>query len=348
MILGMLFFDNAIVGLANSLQGSIGVSEGTSLWISSIIAAIVASVVCVGLLSLVMRYKGKMIRDNGLNIGFIHVPNLPSVGNFFKALHLPTPSFRFDLSGWKGITAAVGMVAVGFAAAFTLVIATTDDTPTWPQAGAAYALPSTVGTPLEPDIETPEQRSQTLKINLAAGVRLTSLTLNNLDLGKTGLTDCIEITRKQNTSGWLYVDNWTATGASAPSADFANAEIANLNLAAYVDGHTVEATIDSTITDLEINSTRGAGEFTAQNSVVDRVLIVLGGDATIGTLAMTDVDCSVGGWNVDYVKAGSFTLDNTSRFGDGDGINTADFVVNDTVKARNFTDTIVDTPITVR
>ncbi len=217
----------------------------------------------------------------------------------------------------------------------------------WPKAGAEYNLPQTMGSKLEPYEDGSE--SQTLKINLADGTRLSSLTLNNLDLGKTGLTDCIEITRAQgNSSGWLYVDNWTATGVTAPSADFANSEIANLSLAAYVDGHTVEATIDSTITDLEISSTRGSGTFTAQNSVVDRVLIVLAGDAVISTLAMTDVDCSVGGWNVDYVKAGSFTMDNTSKFGDGDGIDTADFVVNSTVKTRSFTDNLVDTPITVK
>ena len=86
----------------------------------------------------------------------------------------------------------------------------------------------------------------------------------------------------------------------------------------------------------------------AENSVVDRVLIVLAGSAVIGTFAMTDVDCSVGGWNVDYVKAGSFTLNNTSKFGDGDGIDTADFVVNSTVKTRVMTDNLVDTPITVK
>ena len=217
----------------------------------------------------------------------------------------------------------------------------------WPQAGAEYNLPQTMGHKLEPYEDGSE--SQTLKINLADGTRLSSLTLNNLDLGKTGLTDCIEITRAQgNSSGWLYVDNWTATGVTAPSADFANSEIANLSLAAYVDGHTVEATIDSTISDLDIQSTRGSGVFTAENSVVDRVLIVLAGSAVIGTFAMTDVDCSVGGWNVDYVKAGSFTMDNTSKFGDGDGIDTADFVVNSTVKTRSFTDNLVDTPITVK
>ena len=243
-------------------------------------------------------------------------------------------------------TVFVAAAAVGTGMYFTIrdvVNASLD----WPQAGAEYNLPQTMGHKLEPYEDGSE--SQTLKINLADGTRLSSLTLNNLDLGKTGLTDCIEITRAQgNSSGWLYVDNWTATGVTAPSADFANAEIANLSMAAYVDGHTVEATIDSTISDLDIQSTRGSGVFTAENSVVDRVLIVLAGDAVIGTLAMTDVDCSVGGWNVDYVKAGSFTMDNTSKFGDGDGIDTADFVVNSTVKTRSFTDNLVDTPITVK
>ena len=243
-------------------------------------------------------------------------------------------------------TVFVAAAAVGTGMYFTVrdVVHSSWD---WPKAGAEYSLPQTMGHKLEPYEDGSE--SQPLKINLAAGTRLSSLTLNNLDLGKTGLTDCIEITRAQgNSSGWLFVDNWTAPGVTAPSADFGNAEIANLSLAAYVDGHTIEATIDSTITDLDIQSTRGSGIFTAENSVVDRVLIVLAGSAVIGTLAMTDVDCSVGGWNVDYVKAGSFTMDNTSKFGDGDGIDTADFVVNSTVKTRSFTDNLVDTPITVK
>jgi len=243
-------------------------------------------------------------------------------------------------------TVLVSLGAVGTGMYFTIkdVVHSSWD---WPKAGAEYSLPQTMGHKLEPYEDGSE--SQTLKINLADGTRLSSLTLNNLDLGKTNLTDCIEITRAQgNSSGWLYVDNWTATGVTAPSADFGNAEIANLSLAAYVDGHTIEATIDSTISDLDIQSTRNSGIFTAENSVVDRVLIVLAGSAVIGTLAMTDVDCSVGGWNIDHVKSGSFTLDNTSRFGDGDGIDTADFVVNSTVKTRSFTDNLVDTPITVK
>ena len=284
----------------------------------------------------------------------ISIPSarLPQIGlpylKLLTAIRIPIPKM-IRVGGFRAALMSLLVVAGGFGASFALIINGTSDVPTWPEAGAQYALPNINGERLAPDETTPMERSQTLKINLASGVRLESLTLNNLDLGKAGLTDCIEITRAQgNSSGWLYVDNWTATGVTAPSADFANAEIANLSMAAYVDGHTVEATIDSTITDLEIQSTRGSGTFTAQNSVVDRVLIVLAGDAVIGTLAMTDVDCSVGGWNVDYVKAGSFTMDNTSKFGDGDGINTADFVVNATVKTRVMVDNLVDTPITVK
>ena len=284
----------------------------------------------------------------------ISIPSarLPQIGlpylKLLTAIRIPIPKM-IRVGGVRAALMSLLVVAGGFGASFALIINGTSDVPTWPDAGAQYARPNINGERLAPDETTPMERSQTLKINLASGVRLESLTLNNLDLGKAGLTDCIEITRAQgNSSGWLYVDNWTATGVTAPSADFANAEIANLSMAAYVDGHTVEATIDSTITDLEIQSTRGSGTFTAQNSVVDRVLIVLAGDAVIGTLAMTDVDCSVGGWNVDYVKAGSFTMDNTSKFGDGDGINTADFVVNATVKTRVMVDNLVDTPITVK
>ena len=243
-------------------------------------------------------------------------------------------------------TVFVAAAAVGTRMYFTVrdVVHSSWD---WPKAGAEYSLPQTMGHKLEPYEDGSE--SQTLKINLADGTRLSSLTLNNLDLGKANLTDCIEITRKQgNSSGWLYVDYWPATGVTAPSADFANSEIANLSLAAYVDGHTVEATIDSTISDLDIQSTRGSGTFIAENSVVDRVLIVMAGSAVIGTFAMTDVDCSVGGWNIDYVKSGSFTLDASSKFGDGDGIDLADFVINDTVKTRVMVDNLVDTPITVK
>ena len=277
---------------------------------------------------------GLIIRERKIRLpSFPPLPRMPRISTGGSA----SKSIIFAVS------LATAVVAAGIFFAVRDVARATWD---WPEAGAEYALPQEMGTQLAPYEDGTE--SQTLQINLASGVRLSSLTLDNLDLGKAGLTDCVTIQRTTNTTGWLYVDSWIMTGVSAPSLDFANVETSNLVLSAYTDGHSMDATIDSTITDLNIISTRGSGIFTAQNSVVDRVIIEMHGDAVIGTLTMKDVSCSVGGFNVDYVKAGAITMDATSKFGDGDGINTADFVINSTVKARTITDSLVDTPITVK
>jgi hypothetical protein len=326
---------------------SLGVSEAMAFWLTAAICVVSASLVTVGLMVVAWRYRKSLTRDRDLRLDRFTAPGIPGIA-LLNALRIPTPKFSFNLSGMKGVGTALGIVGVAFVVAFTFVVASTDDTPVWPEAGAVYALPNVHGVSLEPDPENPADANQTLQINLAAGVRLTTLTLNNLDLGKAGLTDCVTIQRTTNTTGWLYVDTWTMTGVSAPSLSMENVETGNLTLAARTDGHALDATIDSTISEINIESSRGAGQYIAQDSVVDRVIIQLGGDAIIGTLIMTDVDCSVGGWNIDYVKAGSITMDNTSQFGDGDGINLADFVVASTVKARVISDTLVDTPITVK
>jgi hypothetical protein len=340
----------AIGGGVQSIQNwivSLGVPEGAAFWLTAMVCVASASLVTVGLMVLMWKYRKSLTRDRDLRLDRFTAPGIPGIA-LLNALRIPTPKFSFDLSGMKGVGTALGIVGVAFVVAFTFVVASTDDTPVWPEAGAVYALPNVHGVSLEPDPENPADANQTLQINLAAGVRLTTLTLNNLDLGKAGLTDCVTVQRTTNTTGWLYVDTWTMTGVSAPSLSMENVETGSLSLAARTDGHAMDATIDSTISEINIESSRGAGQYIAENSVVDRVIIQLAGDAIIGTLIMTDVDCSVGGWNIDYVKAGSITMDNTSEFGDGDGINLADFVLSSTVKSRVITDNLVDTPITVK
>ena len=121
-------------------------------------------------------------------------------------------------------------------------------------------------------------------------------------------------------------------------------------MGAHVDGHTNNSVINSTISHLVIDSDRGSGSYVAQDSTVDRVVINLNGDsgATIGELIVDDVDASVGAWDFDYLKVGTLTMDNTNKFGDGSGINSASAVFNDTVKSRSITDNLVDTPIKVQ
>ena len=282
----------------------------------------------------------------------ISIPSarLPQIGlpylKLLTAIRIPIPK-ALKIGGGRAALMSVLVVAGGFGASFALVISGTNDVPTWPEAGAVYALPNTNGERLAPDASDPATRSQTLQINLSSGVRLDKLELSRLDLGKTGLTDSfsvIGVTGAQVNVGLITIRN-----SSAPTLDWANIEAGCITLAGNVDGHTNAVTIDSTVPNLVIDSDRGAGTYVAADSHVDRVIInTVGGDATIGEILIDDVDSSVGGWNWDYIKAGCINLENTNKFGNGTGINTASAVFNSTVKARTITDNLVDVPTSIK
>ena len=275
--------------------------------------------------------------------------NVPQL-RFMSALHIPFPK-RLQFGSARVGLISLGVVAIGFAGTLFLVIAGTTSEKLWPEAGAEYSLPNTVGNPLPPDPQTPALINQTLRINLADGVRLDKLWLKNLDLGKSGLTNSFEINRTSGVTGaWVNVGVFTITNSSAPTLDWANMEVGTLNLGANVDGHTNSSVINSTISHLVIDSDRGSGSYVAENSVVDRVVINLNGDngATIGELIVDGVTSSVGAWDFDYLKVGTLTMDSSNKFGNGTGINSASAVFNDTIKARSITDNLVDTPIKVQ
>ena len=266
------------------------------------------------------------------------------------AVRIPIPkAFRFG--GGRAALMSVLVVAVGFGATFALVINGTSNVPTWPEAGAVYALPNINGQRLAPDDSDPATRSQTLQINLADGVRLDKLELKNLDLGKAGLTNSFEISRTSGVTGaMIHVGLITIRNSSAPTLDWANIETGCISLAGNVDGHTHAVQIDSTIITLVIDSDRGSGSYTVQDSTVDRIIINTNGDngATIGEILIDNVDASIGGWDWDYIKAGCIVLENSNQFGNGTGINVASAVFNSSIKARIITDNLVDVPTSVR
>ena len=159
----------------------------------------------------------------------------------------------------SGLAVAVGL----FFAVHDIASATFE----WPRAGARYAElhdGHTIGQPLPPNQDGTD--SQTLQIYLADGARLSTLKLQGMDLGKTGLVECFQIGRDTtNTTGHLYVENLTMSGVSAPTFDMAHTDVNVLELGAYVDGHTNSATLDSTISDQIVSSDRGSGELLAEN-----------------------------------------------------------------------------------
>jgi hypothetical protein len=161
------------------------------------------------------------------------------------------------------------------------------------------------------------------------------------------LTDSFAITGV--TGAQVNVGLITIRNSAAPTLDWANIETGCISLAGNVDGHTNAISVDSTVSNLVIDSDRGAGTYVAENSTVDRVIInTVGGDATIGEILIDDVDASIGGWNWDFIRAGCIVLEASNTFGNGTGINVASAIFNSTVKARVITDNLVDTPVSVK
>ena len=273
----------------------------------------------------------------------VRLPSLPS----------KPPMLRISLGNQSTGRAIVFSVVLATAVVATGIFFAVKDVASshwdWPEAGAEYALPQTMGSKL-PKYEDGTE-SHTLQINLADGVRLDRLWLKNLDLGKSGLTNSFEINRTSGVTGaQVNVGNFIITNSSAPTLDWANMEIGTVVLSAYVDGHTNAIVIDSTISQLVIDSDRGAGTYVAENSVVDKIVINTNGDtgAYIGEIIVDNVDSSVGAWDWDYLKIGVLTLDNTNQFGNGTGINSASAVFNSTIKSRSITDNLVDKPLKIQ
>ena len=348
----MLSIGTLIRNLAGWITESTGTPEGASVWLAMLAIALGAAVITVALMAVGWRYKALIVRNKNVRFARILIPYIPRIG-FLSALRIPTPKFRFNLSGWRGLATSTGIVGVGFAVALSTVIASTDNTPIFPEAGARYELPKVFGVPLEPDIETPEQASQTLQLNLSNASRLDKLSFENMSLGKAGLDKCIDITyATTGVSGtaFLNTDKLSLLNVSAPTFATTGAEISQLTLAGKVDGHTYGPTQDSTISDITVQSDRGAGTFTAKDSKVDRIVIKVDGTAgpVVGEVEFKNVHCSVGQISISNLKAGEMIQDADSKFGDGTGIDSASYVISPQVKIKSGVSNLVDTPITVK
>jgi hypothetical protein len=337
-----------ILGIGASIQtlqtwmSSLGMSDGLAFYMTALVSVVGGSLVTVCLMTLLWRYRKVLLRDRDLKLSHFTFPALPGL-SLFNALRLPMPSFSFDLSGGRGVVTALGIVGVAFGVAFTFVIATTDDTPMWPEAGAVYALPSKVGIPLAPDPVTPAQKSETLEVRLADGTRLEKLEVD-LQMGKVGLTDCISIERGAGT-GYLWVDTLSMDKLTAPTLVLSASYVHQLNLSGRTDGHHTGPVQNSATADVTIESLRESGIYTASGRV-DRLLVTLLGDAYISTMTVTG-KCSVGAIDLDFLRVGTFNLTNVT-IGDDGNVNTAAVDVDSSTTVHSVSDLFTDVPITVK
>tara|TARA_R100000808_G_scaffold4949_2_gene15470 strand:+ start:3768 stop:4646 length:879 start_codon:yes stop_codon:yes gene_type:complete len=264
-------------------------------------------------------------------------------------LKLPFPTGIY-LGGGKLIVVSLSFVALGFLASMFLLLNTGEQEITFPMLGASYEAPSMVGSNIT-DAEFPMDRSQTLQINMPASLRLDVVSFKNINLGKSGLTDAFQIAGT-STSDVITIETVTIKNSSFPTMDWANGDIFKINATSSViaAGHTFSPTMASSTNDVVIGSGRGATSYIAEDMTVDRILLLqstTGGDVVIENLILDNVNAWTGAFNADYFEIGTLTLENV-RIGDDGDINSADLVINSSVKVNTVNDGVQEEPIFIR
>ena len=283
------------------------------------------------------------------------------VGNRqIPALAIPSlPRYRISFANAAVVKIVVACILVsGLAVGVGLYFAVKDvvnATYNWPEP-ATYDVTSaglqTMGTKNE-DYEDGTE-SQTLSIRLADGVRISTLRIKDVDLGRSNNTKAFDISPYTSAvtgaQAYLWVGNLTITDSSFPTFDWQTSEVGTLTTGMLCDGHTMSATISNSPNDLELSSERQSSVYEVDGSIVDKVQLHITGNsgAYVNHLILDNVDAWKGSLSFERMKIGTATMNNSNRVGDGSGVDSASCVIQPSVSARVINDTMQDRPITVR
>ena len=280
----------------------------------------------------------------------IKLPSLARLGG----LRIPLPNGLY-LGGGKLIVGGFGTVVIGFVAStFILMESGTPDI-AYPQAGAVYTVPSRIGEPVlgYRDMgEISSDANQTLQINIPGGTRISDMIFSDVSLGKTGLANAIEVSG--TASQKIVIDDLKIINSSFPTMQVSGAtrmHTITISSGVEVAGHTFLASLSTTdVVDVSVGSLRGAGDYVAKDMIVDRILIKLTGglgDAIIDNLTFDNVNANIGKAVIENVDVGEFFMQDV-QIGDDADINSADFIIDNTVKYRSMTDGTIEKPIKVQ
>jgi hypothetical protein len=272
------------------------------------------------------------------------------------------PAFKLFSIGFanRHVTTIVVLTIVvsGLAVAVGLYFAVRDvmsSTYNWPEPAEYQVTEAGLQTMGKKNEDYPDgTESQTLSIRLADGARISNLSISGTDLGRAGIARALDISPLTSAvtgaTAYLFVGNLTMTGSAFPTLKMEQSEVGTLTTGLLCDGHTMAATITNTIPDQVLTSKRLSSTYTVSDSIVDRIQIHITGTsgAYIDQLTISDVQAWNGEAYFSRLKVGNLTFNNTSKIGDGSGVNSASCYFDSSVLARNITNTIQDRPIKVQ
>ena len=275
-------------------------------------------------------------------------PKLPKIP--FISLKIP-PVFKYLQSKPKKILLLSFMaIGLGFAMTMLLVIQGTDDTPIFPEPGVYYAKIvqdaglDTLSTGQKPD---DSREHQTLNL-LVGGARLNNIYFEAVQVGASGLNESIFLTGGANstiTCEWLIID-----GLIAPSLTISDGEAYNVIVTDNVaDGNSFTTTLNNTVSSISFGSTRGSLDIPAiTSSDFDRIVLdTSAADSTCNTLTFKDVRAFGAPVEISDFKVGNLLIMN-SRIGDGTGIDSPSFIIEDLLSSVINIANNTEEPIDVR
>jgi hypothetical protein len=256
-------------------------------------------------------------------------PKLPKIP--FISLKVPAVFKYLQEKPKKILFLSFLAIGLGFAMTMLLVIQGTDDTPLFPEPGVYYAkLIQDAGLETLTTGQRPEDSRQHQTLNLiVSGARINNFYLENVQVGASGLNESILLTGGSNntiTCEWLIID-----GLVAPTLTISDGEAYNLIVTGNVaDGNSFSATLNNSVSSISFGSTRGSLDIPGvSNSDFDRIVIdTSAADSTCNTLTFKDVRAFGAGVELSDFRVGTLYILN-SRIGDGSGINSPSFIIED-------------------
>jgi hypothetical protein len=272
------------------------------------------------------------------------------------------PTVRWFTVGFanKHVTTVVvlAIVVSGLAVAVGLYFAVKDvasSTYNWPEPAEYQVTTAGLQTMGKKNKDYPDgTESQTLSIRLGDGARISTLRVNATSLGRAGITEAFDIrpatTGVTGAKAFLFVGNMTITDSSFPSFSMSESQIANLTMGMKCDGHTMSATVSPSVPEQVLSSERLSSEYLVDNSIVDRVQVFITGPsgAYVNQLILSGVKAHTGSLNLNRMRIGSLTMNNTNLIGDGSGIDSASCIIQSSTEVKNATNSIQDSPILVQ
>ena len=272
-------------------------------------------------------------------------PKIPQVN-----LKIPKVFKYLQSKPKKVLLLSFGTIGLGFMLTMFLVIQGTDDTPNFPESGVYYAkLVQDAGLDVLTTGQKPEDSREHQTLNLLiGGARLNNIYFEDVQVGASGLNESIQLTGGENMSiscEWLIID-----GLVAPSLTISGGEAYNLIVLDNVaDGNSFTSTLSGNVSSISFGSTRGSLDIpNILSSDFDRIVLDTStADSTSHTHTFKDVMAFGAPVELSDFKVGNLLIIN-SIIGDGSGINSPSFIIEDLLSSVIEISNNTEEPIDVR